>query len=273
MMKPMSFSTRWVLVTGASSGLGWEMARLLAADYRANLIVVARRADRLQELKEELETTARVTVHPIVADLSIEEDVDRVFEQATAEHEVYGVILNAGITHFGPHLKLSWEGFQRMLATNVTATVRLTNRFVPYLIEAKQAGGIMLVTSLTGLIPVPYQTAYSATKAFLVSFGRGMYHELRADDVSITTFIPGGIMTEMSESSGLNKYWGSDSLQMQSAENCARSALQAFQQRQYMAIPGLLNRVQVFFSPFVPRRFLGNRMAEIFAKALQAAGK
>lgn len=272
-MKPMNFRSRWVLVTGASSGLGREMARRLARQYQANLILVARRAERLRELKSEIEGETGVNVANIAANLCSESDVERIFQEAIQGRDVYGVILNAGVTYFGPHLRMEWDDFQKLLATNVVSTVRLTNLFTPYLIEKRQSGGLMLVTSLTGLIPVPYQTAYSATKAFLVSFGRGLSHELKGQDVSVTTFIPGGIFTEMNELSGLDKYWGRDSLQIQSAEACAKEALQAFAERRYMAIPGWLNRIQFFLSPLVPRRFLGDRLAAEYRKALIAAGK
>lgn len=272
-MKPLDFNSRWVLVTGASSGLGREMARLLAREHRANLILVARRVERLEELKRELETEARVNVAVIAADLSRESELDRVYQQAIEGRDVYGVILNAGVTYFGPHLALSWTEFQKIIATNITSTVKLTDLFLPYLIAQGKTGGLMLVTSMTGLIPVPYQTVYSATKAFLTHFGRGLYHELKGQPVSITTFIPGGIVTEMGELSGLDRTYGRESLVMQNATECAREAIGAFMKRRYMAIPGILNRLQIFFSPLLSRRFVGDRLAAMYRKALLTAGK
>lgn len=269
----MNFRSKWVLVTGASSGLGREMARQLARDHQANLILVARRAERLQELKTELEKEAGVSVVCLVADLSREADVERVFERAVEGRDVYGVILNAGVTYFGAHLALPWAEFQKILATNVTATVRLTDLFVPYLIAKGQSGGLMLVSSMTGLIPCAYQTAYSATKGFLINFGRGLYHELQGQPVSVTTFAPGGIATEMGELSGTDKTYGADSMLIQSADACAREAIDALKRRRYMAIPGRLNRIQIFFSPLLSRRFLGDMLAATYRKALAAAGK
>src|ERR1051326_8299696 len=100
-MKPMDFSGRWILVTGASSGLGWEMAKVLATQHGANVIPVARRMSRLEELRREIESTSKARVVPLAADLSRVDEVDRVFEEATAAAPLYGAILNAGITHFG----------------------------------------------------------------------------------------------------------------------------------------------------------------------------
>src|SRR5262245_2458707 len=117
-MKNMDFRSRWVLVTGASSGLGWEMARQFALEHKANVIAVARRAARLDELKRELEASAGVKVETITADLAKLEDVDRVFREATAKGSLYAAVLNAGVTHFGEYHELSWADFQTMLSTN-----------------------------------------------------------------------------------------------------------------------------------------------------------
>src|SRR5262249_45566544 len=156
-----------------------------------------------------LEAQAGIEARVIEADLSREADVERVFTEATSFGEVYGVVLNAGVTHFGEHAALEWNAFQSMLATNVTSVVRLTSLFVPYLIEHKNEGGVLLVSSMAGLMPVPYQSAYSGTKAFLVHFGCGLWHELAGQPVSITTFAPGGIATELTESSGLGRHFKS----------------------------------------------------------------
>jgi short-subunit dehydrogenase len=139
-MKDMSFGSRWVLVTGASSGLGLEMATQLARQHKANLILVARRRENLNVLKADLEKTG-IRCHVIAADLSLAADVDRVFEEAIAVGDVYGVILNAGVTYFGKHLDMEWSTFQNLLSTNVTSVVRLTSLFAPYLLGKQQGGG------------------------------------------------------------------------------------------------------------------------------------
>src|SRR5438128_772703 len=119
-MKPMDFRERWLLVTGASSGLGREMAKILAAEHGANLIVVARRQERLDSLKEEIAKVSSAQVVTIRADLSLLADTDRVLEEA-AGYPLYGAVLNAGVTHFGPHGELGWDAFRQMLDTNVTS--------------------------------------------------------------------------------------------------------------------------------------------------------
>jgi short-subunit dehydrogenase len=247
-MKKMDFRSRWVLVTGASSGLGWEMARQFALEHGANVIAVARRAPRLEELKRELESRARVKVETITADLAKLEDVDRVFRQAVAQGPLYAAVLNAGVTHFGEYHELSWSDFQTMLATNVTGVVRLTTLILPHLEQRAEGGGLMIVSSLAGLQPVPYQTAYSATKAFLVAFGCGLWHETQGHNVSVTTFIPGGIKTEMTSTDRFGPLTG----WLMAVEPCAREGIQAFAKRRYLHVPGAFMRVGSAFLDLLP---------------------
>src|SRR5687767_689139 len=110
-MDKMDFRSRTVLVTGASSGLGWELSKQLAIEHGAHVIPVARRSDRLEQLKREIEAKASVRVTPITADLARLDDVDRVFAQATEQGPLYAAVLNAGITHFGEYHELSWGDF------------------------------------------------------------------------------------------------------------------------------------------------------------------
>src|SRR5262245_59368503 len=117
-MKPLLLKGRYTLVTGASAGLGREMARDIAKRHGGNLVLVARRRDRLEELQKEVEGYG-VKAMCIAADLTRAEDVDRVFAEATAGREIYAAILNAGVTYFGEHLELSHSRTQEILATNV----------------------------------------------------------------------------------------------------------------------------------------------------------
>jgi short-subunit dehydrogenase len=264
----MDFRGRWVLVTGASSGLGQEMARQLAQKHAANVILVARRKQRLDELKAELEGHG-VQALAIEADLSRLSDVERVVEEATRGRELYGAILNAGITHFGPHEKLEWADFQRMLDTNVTGVTRMVGLLLPKLEALAMGGGLMIVASMAGITPVPYQTAYSATKAFLVHFGCGLWHELQGRPLSITTFAPGGVVTEMTagESFGPLRGW------LLPVDATAREGLEAFRQRKYLHVSGTANRIGSAFSKLLPQQLLTGLVGANYRRALQRTGK
>src|SRR5882724_423191 len=134
MGKTMDFRDRWVLVTGASAGLGRELARQLAREHGANLIVLARRKDRLEELRVELEHTARVKVIPLVADLSDARDVTRALDEILAGPPLYAAILNAAVTHFGPQAELDAQTFDAMLSTNVTSVVKFATALIPRIV-------------------------------------------------------------------------------------------------------------------------------------------
>ncbi len=267
-MSALSFSGKTVLLTGASSGIGREMAIQLATEHRANLIIVARRESMLQELARELEGKHGVKVHVAAADLSVPADVERVIE-AAREHRADMAILNAGITHFGEHLELSQESFERMLAVNVTSLVRISTELGKDFV-ARRAGALMFVASLAGLQPVPFQTAYSGTKGFVINYGRGLEHELGRHGVSVTTFCPGGIRTEMSANSGLDEAFDSDLLLMDPDE-CARDALEAMRRRRPFRVPGVLNRASTQLMRVLPTQLLVQITGWQYGRALKHA--
>ncbi|MBB4856511.1 short-subunit dehydrogenase [Mycobacteroides chelonae] len=268
MKNAMEFGSRWVLVTGASSGLGKELAYQLATQHHANLILVARRLGHLNVLKEQLEKEGNIRCHVIAADLSNPADVDRVYQEVIDIGDVYGVILNAGVTHFGKHLELDWSGFLNMLATNVTSVARLTSLFTPYLIQKDQGGGVMMVSSMASLFPLPYQAAYAGAKAFVTNFSRSLQQELRSENISITVFLPGGIDTEMTRNSDL-KYF-ENTIFLQDVNSCASDALSAMKSRRSYYVPGMVNKSQLFISRFLPRSLVDFAINRTYRKALMA---
>lgn len=265
-MNDMNFGSQWMLVTGASSGLGMEMARQLACEHRANLILVARRLENLNLLKAELEQSAGIRCHVIAADLSVQADVDRVFEEAISVGDVHGVILNAGVTYFGRHRDMEWSAFQNLLATNVSSVVRLVSLFVPYLAEKRQQGAIMIVSSVASLLPVPYQAAYAGSKAFVTNFAQSLGQELRGEKISVTVFAPGGIDTEMTRGSKLRYF--ENTVFLQDVKSCAKEGLQAMQSRRSLHVPGALNRTQLLLSRFIPRNLSASIARNAYRKAL-----
>jgi hypothetical protein len=264
-MKDMDFRGRRVLVTGASSGLGAEMAEQLARDHGAQPILVARREGRLTELAEKLRSRYSVEVQTIAADLAQPGEAEKVFEQARAGGPIYAGILNAGVTHFGHHDELSWGEFEKMIDLNVKSTARLTALLVPYLEERKEGGGVLLVASMAGIVPVSYQAAYSGTKAFLVNYACSLHHEMLHRGVSITAFTPGGIVTEMTEGERFNDLRG----WLQPVDTCAKEGLAGFKRRDYVTIPSLLYRWGfAAVRRIVPERFLVGRTAAVYRNSL-----
>ena len=257
-----------MLVTGASSGIGRAMARVLARDYRANIVVVARRERRLLSLAEELDVHYDTHVDVVVADLARPADVERVLARAR-ELEVDAAVLNAGVTHFGPHLELSQVDFERMLAVNVTSLVRLSTELGRDFVKRGE-GAILLVSSIAGLQAVPMQGAYAGTKAFVVGYGRSLDNELAPHGVSVTTFCPGGVRTEMNVDTGLEAAFDSDLLLM-SAEVCAKDALRAMVRRRSFRIPGVLNRIGVMALRALPASVATGILGRQYRRALERA--
>ncbi|MFD0765351.1 SDR family NAD(P)-dependent oxidoreductase [Mucilaginibacter lutimaris] len=266
-MKNLQLNNKWVLVTGASSGLGQEMARQLAHVHKANLIIAARRADKLNELKAELEQTAGVQVKVIVADLSIPEAADLLVAESIAEGNLYAAILNAGVTYFGRHTELEWDKFDSILKTNVIGVVRMTNALVKYFDKPGRQGGLMLVSSMAGFFPVPYQAAYSATKAFTTAFGNALHNELTNPDFSITVFAPGGIATEMTHGAEFEALQG----WLMPVKQAAKEAIHALVTRKYNYVPGFFNRVGNVFMNFLPGKFIGSKMSKVYLRSLNKA--
>lgn len=263
----MDFRGKWVLITGASAGLGREMARKLATEHGANLVISARRQQKLDELKAELEPRG-VQVVCVTGDMGKPEDVDRVLAEATNGRQLYGAVLNAGVSHFGHHHELQWSEFLSMLQLNVTANVRMATELVSHMKQHQLGGGLMLVSSLTGVMPVPYQSAYSGTKAFLNSFGLALSHELEGQPLSLTVFAPGGIQTEMTSGERFTtlRSW------LAPVDVTATAAIAAMKQRKRLAVPGFLNQLGVFAFRFVPRSFAMGQLANTYRKALLASG-
>jgi hypothetical protein len=264
MNQTLELRGRWTLITGASSGLGVELARHIAKEQGGHVVLVARRRDRLETLAEELRSRYGVRTACVTADLSRPEDVERLFTEATTGRDIHAVILNAGVTYWGEAMKLGWSDFQAMLDTNVTSLVRLSTLFVPYLLERGTHGGLMFVSSVAGLIPVPYQAAYSGTKAFVTSYGQCLAQELRPKGLSVTVFAPGGISTDMLVSAGLSNRFKAGDIGVMSPEACAAHAVRAFMRRKTLYVPGLVNQGLALAARVLPRGFLAQRTAAIY---------
>lgn len=263
----MNLQGQRVWITGASSGLGLELAKQLAR-ARAHLVLTARRADRLETLASELRKETSVEVECLPADMSRASDVERVL-QAVKAQRVDAAILNAGVTHMGPHHELEWAAFDAMLQTNVVSTTRVTSELVRHAQTTQHPLRIMLVTSMAGLMPVPFQAAYSGTKAFLTAFGTALAHELQGTNVSVTVFAPGGIATEMTAGERFETLRG----WLAPVESVAEEAMVALRQRQPLHVQGFLNRLGLFAFRFLPRNVVMGQVGRQYRRALEVAAR
>ena len=148
---------------------------------------------------------------------------------------------------------------------NVTSVVRMTTLLLPYLEKRGEGGALLLVSSMAGLMPVPYQTAYSAPKGFLVNFGCGLHHEMLPRGVSVSTFVPGGIRTEMTDGERFNDLRG----WLMPVERCAIEAVRAFRERAYLHSPGMMYRLGSVVSRLLPQKFFIARVADQYRRSLE----
>jgi short-subunit dehydrogenase len=181
------------LVTGASSGIGWAFAEELA-ERGFDLAVAARRTDRLEELAAKLATVHGTKTRVIAADLS-DPAAPAAILKATADLDIGLLVSNAGFNLKGAFEKPDASAMAKMLTVNCHAPMQLAHGFIPRL-KARGKGGIVFTASVEGLIGCPYSTAYSASKALVISLGEGLWGELQGEGIDVLTLCPGATESE-----------------------------------------------------------------------------
>lgn len=184
----------YVLLTGASSGIGYEMANQLA-EKKMNLILVARSETKLQQIQQELTTRHRILVHYIVKDLSDVQAAIDVYNVLKREKIIVTALVNnAGVGNYGNFIDTSLEEELKMIQLNISSVVALTKLFAKDMVSRK-SGKIMNVASLLSFLPFPYYSVYSATKTFVLSFTETIAAELEGTGVVVTALCPGPVDT------------------------------------------------------------------------------
>jgi uncharacterized protein len=219
------------LVTGASSGIGEQFARQLAARGH-HLVLVARRADRLERLAGELPTDAKI----IPCDLASEAESlpGRVEEVGT---EIDLLVNNAGFGTSGPFLEQDPKRNAEQIRLNCEAIVTLCHAFLPGMAERRR-GGVINVASTAGMQPIPYESVYAATKAFAISFTDALHIELRGTGVRVMSVNPGPVPTEWQQVAGYDESRTGVVPGEISAEQVVRESLEAFDRGKRFVIPG-----------------------------------
>jgi short-subunit dehydrogenase len=252
---------RWptALVTGASSGIGRAIAVRLGADG-SDLIVVARRRDRLEALAEEVQAAHGVKVEVVVADITDPEQLAALEDRLrTGSPTVDLLVNNAGLGGHGSFAQLPVEWQDGQVRLNVLAPVRLTHAALGPML-ARGGGGVLNVSSIAGLQPMPYVATYAATKAYLSTFSHALHEEVRGHGVAVTALLPGFTRTEFHDAAGMNRSVVPGPAWMK-ADTVARAGLRAVAQGRAQCVPGLGYRVLTGVSGLTPwwlsRRVLG----------------
>ncbi len=246
------------LVTGASSGIGAEIARELARRGHG-LTLVARREDRLKTLADEIAQSHRVRTEVIVADLadasSRAELPDRL-EQRGLTADI--LVNNAGFTTMGPVARADHSAEVAMVRTNVEAVVDLCTLFVPGMVT-RHRGAVLNTASTAAFQPLPGQAGYGASKAFVLSYGRALGAELRGKGVTVTTLCPGPVETGFAEAAGMTNEEASEALpkfMWVPAAEVAKAAVDGLAAGRAVVIPGLANRTAAALAHLAPKSLI-----------------
>ena len=245
-MKDLKSYGPWALVTGASAGIGAEFARELAA-AGLNLVLTARRGDRLEALAGELKSASGVGCRCIALDLS-EDGAPGALAEGVSDLDVGMVVNNAGfgaLGRFGTHPP---ELLSRMISLNCAAPVLLTHHMLPRL-KARRRSAILFVSSVAGYQGSPFMACYSGTKAFDLIFGEALARECQGSGVDVLVVSPGSTESEFQRVAGAVEHRGD------SARSVARQGLAALG-RKHTVVTGWGHKLQTASGRFFPRRFV-----------------
>jgi short-subunit dehydrogenase len=248
------------LITGASSGIGEALARRLARDHR-HLALVARRADRLEALADELRGTHGVDVHALATDLVRPGAVRVLMEDLGARGlAVDWLVNNAGFGTMGRFDRLPVERELEEITLNLAVPVELTGRLVPAMV-ARGRGAVINVASVAAFLPSGYMATYGATKAFLLSFSEAIATELRGSGVQVLCVCPGFTRTEFQETAAVDVSTV-PAFAWMSAEAVADQAVRGVGRRPVL-VNGLMNSLLTTAVRFVPRSLLARAAAAL----------
>jgi uncharacterized protein len=252
------------IVTGASSGIGAEMARELARRGHG-LTLVARREDRLLVLAAELAEAYAVRAEVIAADLSDADSRGDLPAQLASRGLTADILVNnAGFTTMGHVSNADRAAELALVRTNVEAVVDLCDLFIPGMVT-RHRGAVLNTASTAAFQPLPGQASYGASKAFVLSYGRALAAELRGSGVTVTTLCPGPVETGFAEVAGMTDEEAGESLpriMWIPAGDVARAGIEGMAAGRAVVIPGAANRVGAGLAHLVPKSILVPLMAK-----------
>lgn len=244
----MSDARQWAVVTGASSGIGKAFAQVLAAEG-FNLVLTARREDRLRELAASLPVRTEI----FAADLGEAGAAQALFDFTQRQAIAPALVINnAGFGVFGEFRHMDLERHLEMVRVNCSAVMALTHLFLPGMIE-RGSGDILIVASTASFQAVPYQTAYAATKAFDLIFAEGIAEEVKRFGVRVCAVCPGQTRTEFH---AIASEPIPEVMSVHTAEQVARIGLRALRKGKHHVICGFSNRMGMELQRLAPRRWV-----------------
>lgn len=252
-----------VLITGASAGIGVELARLFAAE-KCNLILVARSGDKMKALAGELQKQHGIAAHVFPCDLSVAGAARQLFDQVSQAGLIVDVLVNnAGFGSVGRFARMTPENQEQMIELNVTALTMLTRYFLDGMLERKR-GRILNVASVAAFQPGPVMAVYYATKAYVLSFSEALAEELKGTGISVSILCPGPTVTEFQIRAGIDGPLFKGPMVLP-AKSVAQAGHRALRRGKVIEVPGLVNKFLAQGYRFFPR-FLVRKISMQFMK-------
>lgn len=251
------------IVTGASSGIGRELAKLLAADGY-DPVLIARSRQKLEELKDEIEKAHQVKARVLVKDLAEAKSAKEIHTELEKER-VSILVNNAGFGDLAAFHEADWEKLHAMMQVNMHALTELTHLFLPGMLERKH-GKILNLSSTAAFQPGPKMAVYYATKAYVQSFSEAVANELKDTGVTMTALCPGATKTGFQSASNQEGIRLLKMRKMDSAEEVAHFGYRAMMRGEVIAVPGLMNKLGVSAVRFVPRKAVADVVRKIHKK-------
>jgi hypothetical protein len=251
------------LITGASAGIGLELARVFAL-HRHDLILTARREERLRQVAGELGSRG-ITAHVIATDLATVEGPRRLFEEV-GNHglQVEYLVNNAGFGTFGPFVETDLERSLELVRLNVSAVTELTGLLLPAMVE-RRSGRVLNVASAAAFQPGPLMATYYASKAYVLHFSEALAEELEGSGVTVTALCPGPVRTEFQDVADMGTSGLVLNRRLMSAEAVAEIGYDAMMRGKACVVPGLGSKLLAFAVRVAPRRLVAK-----FVRRLQA---
>lgn len=241
------------LITGASTGIGLDLTRLMAPDF--DLIITARNQTRLDEIAQELQAKHGNAVHVIPGDLADPAAPQSVFDEVKRRGLTADVLINnAGFGAYGEFKDIAWQTEADMIQVNISAVTQLTKLFLPAMLEKKH-GRIMNVASTAGFQAGPLMAVYYATKAYVISFSEAVANELKGTGVTVTCLAPGATATEFAARADMEKSRLFKMGKMKSLD-VARTGYKAMMKGKTLVIPGARNWLMAESVRFGPRKLV-----------------
>lgn len=261
----MSNKAHTVLITGASEGIGMEMARIHAS-WGDHLILVARRGDRLDQLKLELETRYGIDATVIVKDLTTLGAVEEIFADTEKAGLIVDILVNnAGFGHYDFFADSPWEKEERMIALNITALTYLTKLYLSGMVS-RGYGRIMQVASVASFFPGPLMSVYFATKAYVLSFSEALASELKGTGVTCTALCPGPTQSGFQAAAEVVENQTMNGKKIPTSAEVAAYGYRAMMGGKRVAVHGFGNRLMALAVSWLPRGMVADMVKKMQLK-------